>query len=414
MSPTAAGSCSQYQRGTRDQLFTRRLRRRHRRSRLPVPSEALAPFFSPDGKWIAFYRAADSLKKVAVDGGPSSSSPRPISAPASGQPTTRSSSRRTTRRGCGESPRPVARRSKLTDADDRRTVNSVTSGRRCCPTVSTCCSPASGHRPRRSRIEVYSLASEDRTVLVDGGFIGRYVASGHLLFVRGTTVMAIRFDPDRLATIGQPVPVIAGVTTDVANGIAQFSVSETGTLAFITEAALKVPRQLAWLDRTGRPSLATDTRRRFEDPTLSPDGRRVALTIRSENNADVWVHDLMRGTFERITSSPTSQFRPVWTPDGRRLFFVFEEPVFHIYSRSVDGNDDAVRIVDGPFDVFPHSVSPDGQFLVVRAERSIDAKGYLAVAACDRRHAASADRHSVPRGRRVGLSRWPSDSLRFR
>jgi Tol biopolymer transport system component len=76
------------------------------------------------------------------------------------------------------------------------------------------------------------------------------------------------------------------------------------------------------------------------------------------------VYDLARESFDRVTFSPTTQLNPVWTPDSRRLFFVFEEPVFHIYSRAVDGGEESKRVMDGPFDMWPQSVSPNGQFLV--------------------------------------------------
>ena len=76
------------------------------------------------------------------------------------------------------------------------------------------------------------------------------------------------------------------------------------------------------------------------------------------------MHDLVRGTFGRVTAAPATQSDPVWTPDGRRLFFLFEEPVFHIYSRLADGGPEPERILDGPSNLTPSSVSPDGRILV--------------------------------------------------
>ena len=90
----------------------------------------------------------------------------------------------------------------------------------------------------------------------------------------------------------------------------------------------------------------------------------MALTIREEGDVDVWVYDLLRENFGRITALPGTQSRPVWSADGRWLFFNWEEPVFHIYSRAADGAEAPQRVVDGPFDVNPTSVSPDGRFLV--------------------------------------------------
>ena len=141
---------------------------------------------------------------------------------------------------------------------------------------------------------------------------------------------------------------------------------------------------------------------------LSPDGRRVALTIRDENDADVWVYDLERGTFDRVTSSPATQFNPVWTPDGRRLYFVFEEPVFHVYSRAADGAAEPERVLDGPFDMVPQSVSPDGQFLVYqRADPSTRGGIWLLPLAGDPKPRAFVDTPFLEQGGAVSPDgRW--------
>ena len=343
------------------QLFTRRLDEDVAK---PLPgAEGWGPFFSPDGKWIA-YHTQRSLKKVSVDGGATvtiaenafpggawTSDDAIIYTPNYASGLWRISS-------SGGTP------TKLTEPNAKDGElghfwpHMLPDGKHLLFTSFR--TPA-----EQSRIEVYSLESGTRTVVIDGGFSGQYVSSGHLLFARSTTVMAVRFDPERLTTIGQPVPVIAGVAVTLPNGLAQFSVSTNGTLAYMTQAALASPRRLVWLDRSGKTSPIGDARRRFEDPRISPDGDLVALTIREENDADVWTYDLARGTFSRVTSSPTTQFHAVWTPDSRRLYFVFEEPVFHVYSHSVDGSATApTRVLDGPYDMVPQSVSPDGERLV--------------------------------------------------
>jgi Tol biopolymer transport system component len=345
------------------QLFTRRLDEDAAKP-LAGTQGAEAPFFSPDGKWIGYLAAGSTIKKISVDGGASvsvveSSFPSVTWAPddtiiytphyASGLWRVSLS---------GGTP------TKLTDpttADGELGhfwPQMLPDGNHVLFTSFR--SPAG-----RSRIELYSLDTGRRTVVVDGGFHARYMTTGHLLFVRSTTVMAVRFDSNRLATIGQPVPVLAGVAVSLAAGLAQVSVSNTGTLAYLTQAAVASPRQLVWLDRSGQVSPIGDARRRFEDPRISPDGRTIALTIRDENDADIWTYDLARGTFTRISSSPTTQFHPIWSSDGRRLFFVFEEPVFHVYSHTVDGSAaEPARVLDGPSDLAPHAVSPDGQWLI--------------------------------------------------
>ena len=361
VSPDGSRIVLAYRRGATEQLFTRRFDEGEAKP-IAGTEGGSRPFFSPDGKWIAFTER-NTLKKVATEGGAAVAIGQSDFGTGAWVPDDTMIFTPNYTSGLWRVPASGGTSQKLTDPNtedgelghfwpqilpDGKTVL-FTSFR----------TPAD-----RSRIELYSLDTGARKVIVDGGFHGRYVASGHLLFARSTTVFAVPFDLDRQDAIGQPVPVMAGVAVNLPSGLAQFSVSPTGTLTYVVQAALSSPRQLAWLDRTGRASPVGDARRRFEDPTLSPDGTRLALTIRDENDADVWVYDLARGTFGRVTSSPTTQFNPVWTPDGRRLFFVFEEPVFHVYSRAVDGTAEPERVLDGPFDMVPRSVSPDGRLLV--------------------------------------------------
>jgi serine/threonine-protein kinase len=346
----------------RSQLFTRRL---DENAAKPIAGTegGRGPFVSPDGKWIG-YNDDRTLRKISADGGASVTIAESsfnggtwapddtiIFTPEYNSGLWRVSS-------SGGTPK------KLTDP-------TVTDGElghfwpQMLPDGKHVLFTSFRTPAGQSRLEVYALESGTRTVVMDGGFYGRYTPTGHLLFARSTTVMAVPFDLDRLTTSGQPVPVIAGVAVTLPNGLAQFSVSDSGTVAYTTQTALASPRQLVWVDRAGKVSPVADARRRFEDPRVSPDGRRVALTIRDENDADIWTYDLSRGTFSRVTSSPTTQYHAIWSPDSRRLFFVFEEPVFHIYSQDIDGPaTEPMRVLDGPYDMIPHAVSPDGQLLI--------------------------------------------------
>ena len=96
---------------------------------------------------------------------------------------------------------------------------------------------------------------------------------------------------------------------------------------------------------------------------LSPDGRRLAVTI-EDDNRNIWVHDFERGTLAPVTSGPASEFGPLWTPDGRRLAFAFERPVFQIFIKPpvVTATDEL--LVAREFDTIPLSFSPDGRYLV--------------------------------------------------
>ncbi len=344
------------------QLFTRRL---DEDTAKPIAGAegGRGPFVSPDGKWIG-YNDDRMLRKISVDGG--ANVPIAESSFNGGTWAPDDTIIFTPNYNSG-----LWRVSSSGGAAKKLTDPTVTDGElghfwpQMLPDGKHVLFTSFRTPAGQSRIEVFALESGKRTVVMDGGFYGRYTTTGHLLFARSTTIMAVPFDLDRLTTSGQPTPVIAGVAVTFPNGLAQFSVSNNGMLAYMTQTALASPRQLVWVDRTGKTSPVSNARRRFEDPRISPDGRRVALTIRDENDADIWTYDVNRGTFSRVTSSPTTQFHAIWSPDSRRLFFVFEEPVFHIYSQDIDGpTAEPTRVLDGPYDLIPHSVSPDGQLLI--------------------------------------------------
>jgi serine/threonine-protein kinase len=208
-----------------------------------------------------------------------------------------------------------------------------------------------------SRIETYSLDTGERRTIVDRGMFGRYVASGHLLFVRSNTVFAVPFDAARLAVTGQETPILDGVATEAEAAFAHFSVSSTGTLAYIADVDFNVPTMLTWVDRKGTISPTGVESRRFSGPALSPDGRTIAAAVREKGETDIWLADVSRGVVRRLTDAPGTQMAPVWMPDGR-LLYASEEPAFHIYRQSVGATGPPERLVDGPYDSVPFSALP--------------------------------------------------------
>jgi len=79
---------------------------------------------------------------------------------------------------------------------------------------------------------------------------------------------------------------------------------------------------------------------------------------------DVWVLDLTRGLLSPLTHGPASNFDPVWTPDGKRLIYVSERPVFETFSKAADGSADEKLLLSTSNDKYPNSVSPDGTTLL--------------------------------------------------
>jgi serine/threonine-protein kinase len=216
----------------------------------------------------------------------------------------------------------------------------------------------------RARIEVLSLQSGSRKVLIEGGMYARYLPTGHLVYARGGNLLAVPFDIRRLTVTGAAVPVLEGVGMNNSDGWAAFAISETGSLAYVPASVLYPEARLVWVDRGGAEQPALDKPGHYRTPRLSPDGRRIALTIGEQGlSSDVWIYELGRGILTRFTRAPAAEFGPLWTPDGGRLIYDSERPVFDLYWRVADATQPEQPLLASEYDKYPSSISPDGRTL---------------------------------------------------
>lgn len=118
------------------------------------------------------------------------------------------------------------------------------------------------------------------------------------MYATAGTLRAVRFDPARLEVLSDPVPILEQVTT-MGSGAANFSVSRTGTLLY-TPGGVAGANALVWVNRQGREEPIKAPARAYIWPRLSPDGTRIALDIRDQEN-DIWIWDLGRQTLTRLT-----------------------------------------------------------------------------------------------------------------
>ena len=216
----------------------------------------------------------------------------------------------------------------------------------------------------RAKIEVVDLKTGARKVLVEGGVFGRYVSTGHLLYARGETILALHFDPASLTTSGSAVAVVEDVAMQPSNGMAGYAVSAGGTLAYVPASTFVSETQPVWVDRSGgvRPLLSRPGR--YYYPRLSPDGRRVALSVwQPAQNSDVWIYETARDILTRLTSGAAADFNPLWTPDGRQVIYTSERPVFELYRRAADASTAEEPLLASPYDKYAGSISPDGKLL---------------------------------------------------
>jgi len=215
-------------------------------------------------------------------------------------------------------------------------------------------------------VAILDLRTGTHKILVRGGSHAHYLPSGHLVYGVGGTLRAVAFDLERLETLGTPTPVLSQVVT-TPFGAADFDVARDGTLVYVSGGVQAIARTLVWVDRQGREEPIKAPVRACTFPRLSPDGTRIALDIRDQEN-DIWIWDFGRETLTRFTFDAGLDRVPVWTPDGRRVLFTSERAATpnNIFWQAADGTGAAQRLTQGPNPQFPSSVSPDGARLVLR------------------------------------------------
>ena len=232
------------------------------------------------------------------------------------------------------------------------------------------------------------LTNAELSPLASTGSAGTSVRTGHLLYTRTDgTLFAAPFDPRRGGVTGPSVAVLKDVALDGAGGV--FAVSDTGTLVFARGQLRGSPYELKRLVRLGRDGeariLALSPDAFTVPPRLSPDGRRVAIASRLSG---IWICDLLRGTRARLPFGSTRLARfPVWSPDGEWIVFrgaLLGEMGFKIFRQKADGSGEP-EVLHGkdPLEKRPRGFAPDGETLLYEVPVGEDHRGVWGLAKRD-------------------------------
>jgi serine/threonine protein kinase/roadblock/LC7 domain-containing protein len=209
---------------------------------------------------------------------------------------------------------------------------------------------------------VGSLDSRESRMILQANSNAVY-ASGHLLFLRDSTLMAQPFDAQSLMTTGEAVPIAEQVANNFARGF--FSVSNSGTLVF--QSGMQAGQTIAWMDRTGKRVAIAGEPGQFLLTSLSPDGKRAAVSVydRGARNYDLWIYDLMRNLRSRFTFDPANEFEGVWSPDGSQIVFSSDRKGHSdLYRKLASGAGAEELLYSDGLSKRPTSWSPDGKFLM--------------------------------------------------
>ncbi|MFL5616960.1 MAG: protein kinase domain-containing protein, partial [Gemmatimonadaceae bacterium] len=241
---------------------------------------------------------------------------------------------------------------------------------------------------RPSRVYVYDARRDTVRALFDDAIGAWHVPTGHVLYLTSAGVlMAVPWDDAALAPSGPPVPILDGIQ---APG---FTISNDGTALYLLGRPEFAPgptpnAALVWLDRSGKlepvdSTWQVNTGGSYEAASgvetdwglaLSPDGRRIALTLLTDLGTDIWVKQLPTGPMSRLTLYAGEDRAPAWTPDGRAITFLSDRPIppdttrrpgqFALWEQAPDGTGEP-RLLwrkDAPSDGF---WSPDGRWIVL-------------------------------------------------
>ena len=329
----------------------------------PIPDTegAIEPFFSPDGRWLGFF-AGGKLKKVSVSGGAALSlADVPVHGGASWGsqgtiifPVSANGVIQQMPDG-GGAVQPLTHFEK--GSLSQRWPEFLPGGKAVLfaagPTAITF---------TNAQVAVQSVGTGQQRNLVQGG-MPRYASSGHLVYSQKGSLMAMPFDSQRLAVTGTAVPVVEGVLQSPATGAAQYSISATGSLVYVSGGVQSAQSNLVWVSRNGAEQPLAAPAHAYVFPRLSPDGRRVAVGI-TESESQIWLYDLSRDTLTRFTFEGNYNPVPVWTLDGKRIAFESnKEGPPNIFWQLADGSGGLERLTTSQNIQAPDSFSPDGQLL---------------------------------------------------
>ena len=283
---------------------------------LPGTEGASYPFWSPDGRSIAFF-AEGKLKRTDVEGG----RPLVIADATNGRGGTWNGDgvilfspdvsgplmRVSTRGGAVESVMPSGDPS----GPDHRWPQFLPDGKRFLYSSTLGDAATNG-------IYVGSLDKTQPVRVMDGEQAGRVAAPDRLLTVVQSTLQAYKFDIASGRVQGEPQAIAQGF----AGGAGSIAVSGNGVLAYRAGTAQR--RQLLWVDRqgAGQQAIGEPAADDLGSPELSPDEQSVVVfSHRGGGENDVWVIELARNLVRRVTNGPPADAHPLWDPDGRHVVF---------------------------------------------------------------------------------------------
>lgn len=356
---------------SRTQLYLRHLDKGESVA-LSGTDDAAYPFWSPDGRYVAFWDAkGQKLKKVAVAGGPPVTLCPAVNLKGGSwnehgdivfAPSFDTGIYRVPEVG-GE----PALLTRIGPGHDSHRHPRFLPGGREFIFIARSTTPSADHT-------VY-LAALDTTraprVIATSQGHAEY-ADGNLMTVREGVLMATPFKPSQEKAGEGGTPLVDNVLFLPAAAVGIFSPSRTGMMAYQTGASSLAVRLLSWTDLGNGASVQLGEPGQIFHPAISPDGRRAVIEVRELSNegTDLWLVELESGLRTRFTFAPGDEVRALWSRDGQHVIYASKESgVFRIMQQPVEGQGGAAIILESTREVSPTGITPGDRELVFDFER---------------------------------------------
>jgi serine/threonine-protein kinase len=333
---------------------------------IPGTEGATAPFFSPDGKWVGFY-SNGYLQRLSLTGG----APQVICEvrDANGGSWAEDNTiifSDTQKRGLFRVPASGGTPEQLTTAliynrEDSESAHILPhilpGGKELLYTITQ------GVEDRR--IAAYSLETGRKWDLIEPGSHAQYVNTGHIIYTWKGDLMGVPFNLERMKITGQPFLISSGVQS-IQSGTAHYSLSNEGSLAFVPGEYIESTNSLVLVDHEGLTEPLDLQATSYQSPRFSPDGDQVLVSM-IQDNANLWIYGLSRGTSRRFTDKEYNSFWGIWTPDGKEIVFnsnLYGGTIMNIFRKRSDGTGPETRLTIGHYHQLPKCWSKDGKLLL--------------------------------------------------